>query len=139
MHTLSCFYLLHQDFEAFDTPYDYISLSSNSINDESMSEFSDDTHHSSLDQWVDEPNPNETDLAADENPELPTGSTINPDDEEHQFVYDAGAQVLLCTGSTFNEVPQVIIDKYATTTKVIPSNTDRAIVIHDHRSFRFWT
>ena len=110
MHTLSCYFLLNHHFQAVDDSFDTVSLSSNSINDDniSMSDFPEDP---------DETINNESKITIDD-VEPVEGATINPDDEENQFIYDENSQLLICVGSTFNEIPQIIIEKYASKTKV---------------------
>ena len=122
MHTLSCFYLLHHHFQAVDDTFDIVSLSSNSVNDDSasMSDYSDD-HES--DSNVDM----NTDPADDVDPS--GGATINPDDDENLFVFDESSRSLICVGSTFNEIPQTIIDRYAAKAKVWPLRERRNLAL----------
>lgn len=98
MHTLSCYFLLNHHFQAVDDSFDIVSLSSNSVNDDnsSMSDFPQEDPYETVS--------NET--------------ANNPDDEENQFIFDENPRSLICVGSTFNEIPQSIIEKYASKTKV---------------------
>jgi hypothetical protein len=49
---------------------------------------------------------------------LPPDSTINPIDEDGQFIYDDDTNRLICVGTNFNDIPQSIIDTYSLKTKV---------------------
>ena len=119
MHSLSCFFLLHHHFEALTTSSDSISISSGSFNDNNMSDESDIEHEqSSLDTSIQIP-PNETIEPERENTR--SDSTINPVDEENQFIFDDEMKRLLCVGTTFSDIPQSIIDTYSLKTKVIIS------------------
>jgi hypothetical protein len=50
--------------------------------------------------------------------DLSTDSTINPIDEDSQFIYDDDLQRLICIGSNFDDIPQSIIDAFSLKTKV---------------------
>lgn len=119
MHSLSCYFLLHHHFEALTTSSDSISISSGSSNDDDDDEMSDesDIEHepSSLDTSIQIP-PNETIELERENTR--SDSTINPVEEENQFIYDDEMNRLLCVGTTFSDIPQSIIDTYSLKTKV---------------------
>ena len=60
--------------------------------------------------------PNE--IIQNESDNLPGDSTINPVDEESQFIYDEDMKRLLCIGTNFKDIPQSIIDAYAEKTTV---------------------
>lgn len=45
-------------------------------------------------------------------------STINPVDDEEQFIYDDEMNRLLCVGTNFSDIPQSIIHTYSLKTKV---------------------
>jgi hypothetical protein len=47
-----------------------------------------------------------------------TNSTCNPVDEDSQFIYDDELKKLICVGSTFDDIPQSIIDAFSLKTKV---------------------
>lgn len=49
---------------------------------------------------------------------LSVDSTINPTDDENLFIYDDDSERLTCVGSTFDDIPQNIIDTYASRAKV---------------------
>jgi hypothetical protein len=53
-----------------------------------------------------------------ESDNLPGDSTINPVDEESQFIYDEDMKRLLCVGTNFSDIPHSIIDSYAQKTTV---------------------
>jgi hypothetical protein len=53
-----------------------------------------------------------------ESDNLPENSTINPVDEESQFIYDDETKRLICIGTHFDDIPQSIIDAYSLKTKV---------------------
>ena len=117
MHSFSCFFLLHQHhFDALTTSSDSLSISSDSINDEIMSDDSDTgPEQSFVDESVEIP-PNEiTELERDN---TRSDSTINPVDEESQFIYDDEMNRLICVGNTFSDIPHSIVDTYASRTKV---------------------
>ena len=61
------------------------------------------------------PNP----VTEPEQDELPSDTTINPGDEESQFLYAEDSRSLFCIGSNFDDIPQSIIDAYAAKTKVV--------------------
>lgn len=68
-------------------------------------------------------NTSETQIPKDEiiepqSDDLSTDSTINPVDEESQFIYDDDSNKLICIGSNFDDIPQSIIDAYSLKTKV---------------------
>jgi len=50
--------------------------------------------------------------------DLSADSTINPVDEDSQFIYDDDLQRLICIGSNFDDIPQSIIDAFSLKTKV---------------------
>ena len=110
MHSLSCFFLLHHHFEAVTISSDSISTSSGSLNDVIMSDESD---------HEDKPiETSETVIIPPQSDDLQPDSTLNPDDEESQFIYDDDSNRLICIGSNFNDVPQSIIDSFSHKTKV---------------------
>lgn len=117
MHSFSCFFLLHQHhFDALTTSSDCISISSGSINDEIMSDDSDvEREQPTVDEPVEIPPNGITELERDN---TRSDSTINPVDEESQFIYDDDMNRLICVGTTFSDIPQSIVDAYATKTKV---------------------
>lgn len=116
MHSFSCYFLLHQHFEAVATSTYSIPLSSVSVNDSKMSEEMENEPDQSNEQIpiqfseTEPPPPQPADLSRD--------STINPVDEDSQFIYDDEAQRLICVGSQFDDIPQSVIEAYALKTKV---------------------
>lgn len=116
MHSFSSVFLLHHHFDALATSGDYIPISSHSLNDDTMSDESDaEREQSSLDTSVQIPTDEVIEVERDH---LRSDSTINPVDEEDQFLYDEDMNRLLCIGTTFSDIPQNIIDTYALKTKV---------------------
>ncbi|CAF0865456.1 unnamed protein product [Rotaria sordida] len=57
--------------------------------------------------------------------DLSKDSTINPADEDSQFIYDDNAQRLLCIGSNFDCIPQSIIDSFSLKTKSLDLSKNR--------------
>lgn len=114
MHSFSCFFLLHHHVEALTTSPD--SESKSLINNDTMS------NESSIDEEQTQiENPisiSENQLIQSEQDVLQANSTVNPVDEESQFIYDEDTNRLLCVGTTFNDIPQSITDAYAHKTKV---------------------
>jgi hypothetical protein len=109
MHSLSCFFLLHHHFEAVTTSPDTISISSGSINNDIMSDESDNDSETRISEdKIIEPQPDD----------LSRESTINPVDEDSQFIYDDDSNRLICIGSNFDDIPQTIIDAFSFKTKV---------------------
>lgn len=116
MHSLSCFFLLHHHFEAVTTSNDSIPISSVSINNIKMSDEPDiDGELSNNDI---QPIIPQNEIILPESDDLPQDSTINPSDEESQFIYDDDSNRLICIGSTFDNIPQTIIDSFSKKTKV---------------------
>lgn len=85
----------------------------------------DDTQEETL--MYNEPNPNDSQISipitepdtAEPQPNgLSTDPTINPVDEDSQFIYDEDTGRLICIGSSFEDIPLSIIEKYSQTTKV---------------------
>ncbi|CAF1627783.1 unnamed protein product [Rotaria magnacalcarata] len=123
MHSFSCYFLLHHHFEAVTTSTYSLPVSSSNSSGDTMS---------------DEPN-NQDDLSKDETtiqiPEneeklldtidLSTDSTINPGDEDSQFIYDSDFLRLICIGSHFDDIPQSIIEAYSLTTKILDLSKNR--------------
>ncbi|CAF1308001.1 unnamed protein product [Adineta ricciae] len=105
MHSLSCYFLLHHHFEALTISSDYISAYSGSVNNDIMSDEREGTDS------IDSAEPQTENLSSD--------STINPTDEENQFIYDEDSERLTCVGSTFDDIPQSIIDAYASRAKIL--------------------
>ena len=60
----------------------------------------------------------ESEIAGTQSDLLSTDSTINPLDEERQFIYDNDTSRLTCVGSNFDDIPQDIIDTFSLKTKV---------------------
>jgi hypothetical protein len=50
--------------------------------------------------------------------ESSAGATINPSDDESEFIYDEELQRLICVGVHYSEIPHGIIETYAAKTKV---------------------
>ena len=116
MHSLSCFFLLHHHFEAVATADEFIPISSVSINNVKMSDELDiDGELSNNDI---QPIVPQNKVILPESDDLPQDSTINPSDEESQFIYDDDSNRLICIGSTFDHIPQTIIDSFSKKTKV---------------------
>lgn len=84
-----------------------------------MSETSDNVADHPIEETIDEPvSPSLVPVIEPEQDELPSDATINPVDEESQFIYQEETQSLYCIGSNFDDIPQSIIDAYASKTKV---------------------
>ncbi len=116
MHSFSCFFLLHHHFDALTTSTDTLSISSGIINDDRMSDHSDIEDESfDIDLPVQIPS---NEIIQPESDNLPENSTINPVDEESQFIYDDETKRLICIGTHFDDIPQSIIDAYSLKTKV---------------------
>jgi len=116
MHSFSCFFLLHHHFEELTTSLDSISISSASIKEDTMSSESDiEDEQFNIDAQMEIPQ-NETIVPEPDHPR--GGSTINPVDEDSQFIYDEDTSRLICIGTTFDDIPQSIIHAYSDRTKV---------------------
>ncbi len=116
MHTFSCFFLLHHHFEALTTSTDCISISSSSINDNIMSdEYESEDEQTSVDLFMQIPS---DEIIVTETDNLPVESTINPVDEDSQFIFDEDTNRLLCIGTHFSDIPLSILDAYASKTMV---------------------
>jgi hypothetical protein len=116
MHSFSCFFLLHHHFEAVTTLSDSISISSGSLNDVTMSDES-DVDGESFNNDIQPPIPT-NEIIEPEPYDLPEGSTINPGDDESQFIYDEDCNRLICIGTNFDDIPQGVIDSFSQKTKV---------------------
>ena len=81
----------------------------------SYSESDTEREPSSLDTSVQIP-PEE--IIEPERDNLRSDSTINPIDDENQFLYDDEVNRLLCIGTNFSDIPESIIDTYSLKTKV---------------------
>ncbi len=123
MHSFSCFFLLHHHFEALTTSTDSISISSGSIREDTMSYESDnedgqsniEDEQSNIDMQMEIP---QNEIIESEPDHPRGGSTINPVDDDSQFIYDDDSNRLICIGTTFDDIPQSIIDAYSLKTKV---------------------
>lgn len=116
MHSFSCFFLLHHHFEALTPSPDSVLLSKGLINDDTMSDESGmEDEQTKIEIPIQIP---ETEIIQPEHDDLPSNSTINPVDEESQFIYDDNANRLICVGTTFDDIPQTITDSFALKTKV---------------------
>lgn len=124
MHSFSYFFLLHQHhhhFDDFTTSSDCISISSGSIYDENMSDQSDVEFEPSN---IDEPEQIlSNEITEVERDNTRSDSTINPIDEESQFIFDDEMNRLICVGTTFSDIPHSIVDAYASKTKVRQTKT----------------
>lgn len=58
---------------------------------------------------------------------VPIQSTVNPMDEEEEFIYDEETNRLTCVGTQYSEIPQGIVDAYADKTKVLIANSNEKI------------
>lgn len=117
MHSFSCFFLLHHHFEALTPSSDSISISSgSSTDDDEMSDDSDiEYEQTSLDTSTQIPSEQ---TIEPERESARSDSTINPVDDEEQFIYDDEMNRLLCVGTNFSDIPQSIIHTYSLKTKV---------------------
>ena len=139
MHSLSCFFLLHHHFEATTISTDSASVSSRSINDDRMSETSDNAADHLVEETSDElVSPTPVPVIEPEQDELPSDATVNPVDEESQFIYQEETQSLFCIGSNFGDIPQSIIDAYASKTKVELRYNQPLLIFMTKTLFRFW-
>ncbi|CAF0784077.1 unnamed protein product [Rotaria sp. Silwood1] len=123
MHSFSCFFLLHHHFEAVSTSTDSISISSGSINSSTMSNET-DNESERLNNDTTNQIP-ENDIIVPQSDELSTDATINPIDEDSQFIYDDDTQRLICIGSNFDDIPQSVIEAFSLKTKSLDLSKNR--------------
>ncbi|CAF2337255.1 unnamed protein product [Rotaria sp. Silwood2] len=123
MHSLSCFFLLHHHFEAVTASTGSISIPASSINSYTMSDETDNENERLNNDTTQQIAENE--IVEPQLDDLSTNSTINPTDEDNQFIYDDNTQTLICIGSHFDYIPQSIIDAFALKTKTLDLNKNR--------------
>lgn len=113
MQSLSCFFLLHHHFDAYTPDADILSTSSGSINDDIMTdEWDTEIKQTDLDFTVVSP-ANEV-IESDNSLQQ---STVNPGDEEGEFIFVESSSTLFCVGTQYDEIPQSVLDAYASKTK----------------------
>lgn len=64
-------------------------------------------------------------IAEVESTNIPQQSTVNPMDEEADFIYDEETNRLTCVGTQYSEIPQNIGDTYADRTKILDLSKNR--------------